>query len=53
MPRQAGIDAPGALLWLGDSGSGPDGNGGWQVPRAEQIPCESVGQPESRLWRGT
>jgi len=29
---------------LGDSGSGPDGNGGWQVPRAEQIRCQSGGQ---------
>ncbi len=28
---------------LGDSGPGPDGNGGWHVPRSEQIRCQSSG----------
>jgi len=28
---------------LFQTGSGPDGNGGWQAPRAEQIRCESGG----------
>jgi len=37
------VRARSALAYWANSGSGSDGNGGWQIPRSEQICCQSGG----------